>query len=107
QAAAVRLIPETAILVHGREAERLPNRTAAGGRVANVADHDAWLAIDVLEECRPNRDVRRTSDDGVVRIDAKRGKERVHGAAHPLVEPHLAREDFTQRTKQQEVDGQI
>ena len=77
--------------------EAFPRRAAAGRGVADVADDDAGLLVDVLEQGRADGDVARTADDGVVGIDAERREEGVHRAAHAPVEAGVAGEDLRQR----------
>src|SRR5205823_1315960 len=68
---AMGLIPKHFELVHRGKTERLPSRTAARGRVADIADDDARLVVDLLEKGCPDRDVRRAAHDRVVWIDAE------------------------------------
>ena len=72
-----------------------------------LADDDARLLVDPLEQRRADADIRRAADDGVVRVDAERREERVHRAAHALVEARLAPENFRERAVQQEIDRQV
>ena len=72
-----------------------------------LADHDAGLAVDALEQGRADGDVARAADDGVVGHDAEGREEGVHGAAHAVVEAGLAAEDLRQRAVEHEVDGQV
>ena len=101
------LVPQFLELVHRGEAQAFPHRAARGGGVADVADHDSRTVVDLLEEGRAHGDVARTAHNGVVGIDAERGEEGVHRAAHTLIEPGITAEDFGQRTIEEEVNGQL
>ncbi len=103
----MRLVPEELELVHGGEAEALPNRSAAGRGVADVGDDDALLLVDVLEQGGADRDVPGSADDRVVGIDAQGREEGVHRAAHALVQSRLAAEDFREGPVDQVIDRQI
>ncbi len=94
QAAAQRLVPELAVLVHGGKRDAFPHGAAAERGIADVGDHDSRLAIDALEQCRSGGDGTGTAHDRVVGVDAERREERMHGAAQTAVESGFAREDF-------------
>jgi hypothetical protein len=94
QSPAQRGVPQLAVLIHGGERDAFPHRAAGERGVADVAYHDPRLAVDSLVEGRAGGDRSGTAHDGVVRIDAERGEEGVHGAAQAAVEPGLPRENL-------------
>ncbi len=100
-------VPEQLELVHGGEADAFPHRAATGGGVANVADDDAGLLVDVFIEGRAHRDVTRAPNNGVVRHDAEGREEGVHGATHTAVEAVVFGEDLRQRAIDEVVHGQV
>ena len=107
QAALEAFLPELIELAHGSEIQRLEHRAATQGTVADVRHDDAALAVHALEQRRARRDARRAAHDGVVRINAKRREEGVHGAAQAAVEAGLAGEDFRHGAIEQEFNGQL
>ena len=96
--------PEVLVLVHGGHHQAFPDRAAGHRAVADVADDDAVLAVDLLVQRRTDRDVGRAADDGVVGVNTERQEEGVHRAAKSLVEAGFLGEDFSQRAVKQEVD---
>ena len=106
QTAAQRLVPELAVLVHGRKSDAFPNGAAAEGGIADVGHDDAGFPVHALEERRAGRDGTGAAYDGVVGVDAERGEESVHGAAQAAVEPGFAREDFTVGAVDEKSQGQ-
>ena len=99
--------PQVVVLVHSGHHQPFPDRAAGHRAIADVADDDAVLAVDLFVQGRADRDIGRAADDGVVRIDAERQEEGVHRAAQTAVETGVLGEDLRQRTVEQEVDSQV
>ncbi|MPM09884.1 hypothetical protein SDC9_56207 [bioreactor metagenome] len=101
------LAPECTHLVHGGDHEAFPNGAAGHGAVADVADDHARFFVDEFKERRARSDAAAAADDGVVRVDAKRRKERVHRTAKSLIEAVFAGKGFAHHAVQQEVDANL
>ena len=100
-------LPQGIELVHRSEGHALQDRAAGHGAVTEVGDDDALLAVDFLVEGRAHGDGAGTAHDGVVRIDAEGGEERVHGSAQALVEAGRTGEDLRHRPVQEEADAEF
>ena len=107
QTALAAFFPEGLELVHGGEVHGLVNRAAAEGRIADVADDDALLVVVLLVQRSARCDRSGAADDGVVRVDAERQEERVHGAAHAVMEAVFTGKDLGDGAIEQEADGQL
>ena len=107
QPAAECFVPKRLELVHGRKAKCFPGRAAACRRISDIADHQARLAVDTLVEGCAHGDIRRAANNRIVRVDPKRRKERMHGAAHAFVEARFAPKDLRQCSVKQKVDGEF
>ena len=71
------IAPEGADLIHGAEDHALPNGTAGGGRITNVADNDAVFVVGEFIEGRTGRDRAGAAYDSIVGIDAEGGEENI------------------------------
>ena len=105
--ATVLLAPQRAELVHGREVHGLPHGATGQGRVTDVRDDNAGLAVDALEQGRAVRDGGGATDDRVVRVGAEGQEEGVHRAAQATVEAGLAGEDLGEGAEEDEVLGEV
>ena len=100
------IFPQFVELPHAGEVHRLPGRAAAHGGVPNIGYDEAVLAVHLLEEGGTRCDVRRPAHYGVVRVDAERRKECVHGTTQAAVEAGGPGKDFGKRSIEQEVASQ-
>ena len=107
QTALAAFLPEGLELVHGGEVHGLVNRAAAEGRIADVADDDALLVVVLLVQRSARCDRSGAADDGVVRVDAERQEERVHGAAHAVMEAVFTGKDLGNGAVEQEANGKF
>ena len=99
--------PKGAELVHAGEGHALKDGAACQGAVADVADDNAALAIDLFIEGRADGDASRTTHDGVVGEDAEGDEEGVHGATQAFIETRLAGKDFSNGAVEEEADAQF
>ena len=107
QTALAAFFPEGLELVHGGEVHGLVDWAAAEGRIADVADDDALLIVVLLIQRSARCDRSGAADDGVVGVDAERQEERVHGAAHAVMEAVFTGKDLGDGAIEQEADGQL
>ena len=99
--------PKGANLIHRGDHQAFPDRAAGDAAIADVAnDHAGFLVAEFVER-RARSDAAAAADDRVVREDAKRRKERVHGTAEALVKAVLAGERFAHHAVEQEVDRDL
>ena len=103
----VGVVPELVELVHRGEVEGFPNWATTHRGVTDVGDGQTRLAVDFLEQGGASSDVSRTTNDGVVGVDAEWGKEGVHRTTEALVKAGDASEDFSQGAIEQEIDGEV
>ena len=101
------VVPQFAILIHGRHPEALPHRPAAQRCIADIGNHDPRLAVDQLEHSRANRYVGGATDNCIVGHGTERGKERVHRTTKALVDACLTGKDFGQRSIKDEVFSEV
>ena len=101
------VIPEGAVLVHGRKGDGFPHGAATGGGVTNIGDNQTRLLVDLFEEGRTGGDVGRATNDGVIGVDTEWGKEGVHAAAEALIKAGFAGKNFGHGAVNQEGAGEI
>ena len=83
--------------------ERFVYIASCGGTVTDIRNDDALFVVDLFVERRAEGKTGRATDDGVVGIGAKGGKEDVHGAAEALIKACGLTKDLSQRAVEQEV----
>ena len=105
--AATVFAPKGANLIHRGDHQALPDRAAGDGTIANVANDHAGLLVAEFVERGTRCDAAAAADDCVVREDAKRREERVHGAAESLIKAVFTREGFAHHAVEQEVDRDL
>ena len=106
QSPAERRIPKIAILIHRRERDSLPNRTAGEGGISNVRHHNTALAIHPLIESRARRNRTGAANNRIVGVNSKGREEGVHRAAQAAVESGFPREHFAVGAIENEAGGQ-
>ena len=84
-------------MIHRGKDHCFPDWATTERGVADVGDHNAWLAVDPFKERGPGGNICRAADQRIVGHDAKGGEEGVHRAAQPLVKTGAPGEDFGQR----------
>ncbi len=89
-----RLVPQIAVLVHAGEGDALPHRPTAEGGVADIGHHDAGAPVGPFVQGGPRGDRARTTDDGIVGVDAEGGEKGMHGPAQAPVETGLPGKDL-------------
>ena len=107
QTALASFFPEGLELIHSGEVHCLVDRAAAEGRIADVADDNTLLVVILLVQCSARCNRSGTADDCIVGVDAERQEERVHGAAHAVMEAVFTGEDLSNGAVEQEADGQL
>ncbi len=96
-------IPERSVLVHRGEHHTFPHGAAAHRCIADIADDNALLPVHAFEQCRADRYIARTADDGVIGHGAERREERMHRPAKAFVKTRRTREHFRKRAVDDEI----
>ncbi len=99
--------PQSVELIHRGEGHAFQHRAAAHCAIAQVSDHDAFLAVHLLIKSGTDCNGSRTAHDGVVRIYSERSEKCVHGAAKTFVEASDAGKNLCHRAIEQEADSQL
>src|SRR5215831_8144148 len=95
-----RSAPQLIVLCHSGKVHRLPDRTTAGGSIADVRHSNAAVAAQLLVQRGSHRNAGRGADNCVVRVSPEGWKEGMHTAAHAAVESVGRHENLCQKAEE-------
>ena len=99
--------PEFLILVHRREADCFPNRTATERTVSDIRNDNTRFSVYFLKERATCCNRCTTAYDCVVRINAEGTEESMHRSTKSFMEACFSCKNFSEGTIDQEVDRKL